>query len=194
MQHSIDSINEDDAQLIEEKLRLTAVNHPLTLDLRARNPDIKTSRSVLAIDPIDLPFSLTNTTLSGPDNILAPFVFADDITGCLVAFYHLGSKLAGHAGIVHGGIPAVLLDECMGRACFPRLPNKVAFTAKLELNYKAPIRVSSNIVIEANTTDIEGRKAWVEAKVRDASDGKELIWAKALFIEPSGQPSLRQLI
>ncbi|KAF2712775.1 hypothetical protein K504DRAFT_339710, partial [Pleomassaria siparia CBS 279.74] len=87
---------------------------------------------------------LTETTLLCPDMISRePYVFTDDESGSLIAFYHLGSKLAGHSRIVHGGLAAVLLDECMGRACFPRLVGKVAVTAKLELNYKSPIPVNS---------------------------------------------------
>lgn len=30
-------------------------------------------------------------------------------------FIHLGDEVCGHQGIVHGGLVATLLDECMGR-------------------------------------------------------------------------------
>jgi acyl-coenzyme A thioesterase PaaI-like protein len=158
-------------------------NHPAALEFQQRT-SIQKSHSVLVIRPEDLPYSLLGTTLAGSEAVAQPYVFMDDEAGSLLAFYYLGRRLAGHVGIVHGGMAEVILDECMGRACFPRLPGKIAVTAKLELQYKNPIPVNSIILIRADTKDVQGRKAWVEAIVQDANDGHDLVKATALFVQP----------
>ena len=168
-------------------------NHPTALEFQQRT-SIQSSRSVLAIKPENLPDSLLGTTLVGFETIAQPYVFMDDEAGSLLAFYYLGHRLAGHVGIVHGGIAAVILDECMGRACFPQLPGKIAVTAKLELEYKSPVPVNSVVLIQADTKIVQGRKAWVEATVQDANDGQHLVKATALFVQPRWADEMSQVM
>lgn len=169
---------------LEEKLRFISYNHTAVIDFQTRLSAVE-HRSVLNIQPEHIDNNLTQTTLGGQDMVpYRPYVFTDDTSGSVLAFYHLGKRLAGHAGIVHGGIPAVLLDEVMGRACFPRLAGKIAVTTKLDLEYKSPIPVGSNVLIRADTREVQGRKAWVDAVVEDAVDGRIHVKATALFIEP----------
>jgi acyl-coenzyme A thioesterase PaaI-like protein len=175
-------------------LESLVVHHAAASEFRQR-PRFEESRRVLRIGPNDLPYNLTETTLTAPDMIArGPYVFTDDEAGSLLAFYHLGLKLAGHSKLVHGGLAAVLLDECMGRACFPRLAGKVAVTAQLDLSYKSPIPVDSVVVIRADTIKVEGRKAWVEARVEDARKGTVLVQAKGLFIEPKWAVEMAQVV
>lgn len=184
----------DDSSNEEITLRSLVATHASLTEFRERL-SIKESRSVLIIQPEHLAYNLTNTTLLGPHMIATqPFVFLDDCTGSLLAFYHLGRKLAGHAGIVHGGLIAVLLDECMGRASFPRLPGKIAVTAKLELEYQNPLYVDTVILIRANTIKAQGRKAWVEATVEDARDGRLLTKGSGLFVEPKWAAEMAQMM
>ncbi|KPI40542.1 uncharacterized protein AB675_7798 [Cyphellophora attinorum] len=153
-------------------------------DIRGRS-NIVASRTVLRVAGEHELDNLTLATLHGSGMISErPFVFADNDEGSIMAFYHLGRRLAGHAGLVHGGMIAVLLDECMGRACFPRLEGKIAVTAKMEIAYKSPMKVDSVIVIRAWTKDIQGRKAFVEAVVEDAAERRLIASATALFIQP----------
>ena len=178
----------------DARLAALVARHPQALDFRARDT-VAESRHVLKLEPENEQLNLTHGTLAGPDALSSrPFVFADNAAGSLLAFYHLGPRLSGHSGIVHGGMSAVLLDECMGRACFPLLAGKIAVTAKLELNYLSPIPVDSLVYILAETTSQEGRKATVEAVIRNAEDGRDLVSAKALFVEPKWAGSLPKMM
>lgn len=179
---------------VNQDLDAIVANHPDALEFQRRGPHIRVCQYLLAIDPENLPFSLLGTTLCGEETISRPRVFIDDEAGSLLAFYRLGRKLAGHTGIVHGGICGVILDECMGRACFPILPAKIAVTAKLDLEYKSPIPVNSIIMVRADTKEVQGRKAWVEATVRDAIDGRDLVKATALFVQPKWAAEMDQLM
>lgn len=134
---------------------------------------------------------LTSGTLIGPDKIIVPplyFTTADGST--FVSLQYLGTALCGHPGMIHGGLLATLLDEGTGMCCFPALPNKVAVTASLKLDYKKPVMAGQVIVLKAETTKVEGRKAWVkgwlETLVEESKGEKPLVLceAEALFIEP----------
>lgn len=185
---------DDTMQTIDDLLRSTADNHFATVEFR-RRPSVEECRSVLKVDQEYLPHNLTSTTLAGDDMISGnPYVFIDNQGGCILAFYYLGRSLAGHPGIVHGGISAVLLDECMGRACFPKLAGKVAVTAKMELQYKSPIKVGSVVLVRAITKEVQGRKAWVEAEIDDALDGQILVQAAGLFIEPKWAAGMAKVL
>ena len=183
-------------QVIEDTADFDSLvlTHPTTLHFQQQSPNIRSSRSTLNIKPEHQPYSLLGTTLRGPDTITEPYVFVDEASGSLLAFYRLGCRLAGHAGIVHGGIPAMILDECMGRACFPLLPEKIAVTAKLELDYKAPIPVDSVIIVQVETKQVEGRKASVEARIQAVDSDRDLVKAKGLFIQPKWAGEMSQVM
>jgi acyl-coenzyme A thioesterase PaaI-like protein len=157
---------------------------------------IHEQRSVLLIHAEDVPNNLTATTLTIANGLpLPPFVFVDNQAGILNAIYYLGAGLAGHNEIMHGGLLAVLLDECMGRSCFPLLPNRVAVTASLNIAYRAPMHVPGALLIEAATEKVEGRKAWVGASVRKLGPSEVLLaTATALFIEPKDAESMKKLM
>lgn len=106
----------------------------------------------------------------------------------MTTIMYLGEDLCGHPGIVHGGLLATLLDEGLARCCFPALPNKIAMTASLTMNYRKPTPAGNYYVLRAKTVKVEGRKAWVEGHIETLpKDGEEpvvMVEANALMIEP----------
>ncbi|PWY81994.1 thioesterase family protein [Aspergillus heteromorphus CBS 117.55] len=172
------------AKEVDEFIR----NHPIAVSLR-ENPAFTESRPHLKIPNGMRERTLTAGTLAGPDKIVAPpLVFCEEGGKSLVSIFYLGPSLCGHPGIVHGGLLATLLDEAMGRCCFPALPNKVGVTANLNLDYRRPAMAGNYAVLRAETVKVEGRKAWVEGRIETLpEEGKEpavLVEANALFIEP----------
>jgi len=134
--------------------------------------------------------SLTAGTLSGPGRIVVPpLVFTEEGGKSLIAISYLGHELCGHPGIVHGGLLATLLDEGLARCCFAALPRKMGVTANLNINYRAPTKADSYIVLRATTTKVEGRKAWVEGRIEtlpinEGDTPVVLADATALFVSP----------
>lgn len=125
----------------------------------------------------------------GPDRVVVPpFCWNEKDGKSMVSISYLGSDLCGHPGIVHGGFLATMLDEGLARCCFPALPNKIAMTANLNINYRRPAPAGAFVVLRAKTTKVEGRKAWVEGHIETlVGEGEEpllLADATALFIEP----------
>ncbi|KAF3939474.1 hypothetical protein ABW19_dt0205187 [Dactylella cylindrospora] len=176
-------------------------NHPLIQEFRKDSSLVET-RPHLDIPVLFRPNVLTAGVLTGPDRIaVPPIVFADGEGKKLYAIMHLGDALCGHPGIVHGGLLATLMDETLARCCFPALPRKVAMTANLDINYRAPCKANQYIIIKAETTKVEGRKAWVVGRLESLpepeaeGDGKLLVEASVLMIEPKViGPLMREVI
>lgn len=175
------------------------VNSTLAQQLREKGNFVE-CRPHLKIPEAMRSHNLTGGTLLGDEKIaVPPLVFLNDseTTPSLVQISYLGQSLCGHPGIIHGGLLATLLDEGLARACFPALPNKVGVTASLTINYRKPCPADAFIVLRAETTKAEGRKAWVkgwiELMTEDGSEGERLVEAEALFIEPRGAKNMARI-
>lgn len=110
----------------------------------------------------------------------------------------------GHKGIVHGGLTAMLLDNTLGWANAVELlansgeleatldgkplPNDTVstfgMTAYLNVNYRAPCRSGTTVVITCRIERTEGRKRFVVGEVRDAATGTLIAEATSLFVRP----------
>jgi acyl-coenzyme A thioesterase PaaI-like protein len=178
----------------EEQLTKAVADYQTTTEWRASS-SIQERRFVLRTPSADIENNLTANALAGGDKIsLHPFVFLDGTQGFVHAFYYLGSRLAGHRGILHGGVFGVLLDECIGLASFTVLPNHIGVIAFLEIVYQVPFQIPGIVMIKATVEKSEGRKAWVFANVESTNGETIFATAKALFIEPKGAEGLNQLI
>ncbi|KAI0025441.1 Adenylylsulfate kinase-domain-containing protein [Xylariomycetidae sp. FL0641] len=163
-------------------------NHPLTEAMRKKE-GFTESRPHLKIPEPYRNHTLTGGTLTGPGKIVVPpLVFAEDGGKSLVAMSYLGNELCGHPGIIHGGLLATMFDDGLAKCCFAALPYKVGVTANLSINYRAPTKAGSYVVLRATTTKVEGRKAWVEGRIETlVGEGETpvvLADATALFVSP----------
>lgn len=107
-----------------------------------------------------------------------------------IQVYYLGSKLCFHPGIVHGGVLATLLDECLVRCCAPFLPHQIAMTAQLNISFRAPVNTEQYVLVRAQVLEIEGRKARVQGTITpflSSTTGASVVLAEAsaLFISPN---------
>ncbi|KAK5937787.1 hypothetical protein PMZ80_009916 [Knufia obscura] len=179
-------------------------NSKLAQALRA-NPEFRESRPHLKIPHEVAQHNLTAGTLSGPNMIpVPPYYFNHKEGKSMVCILYVGTHVSGHPGIVHGGFLATMLDEGLARCAFPALPNKVGVTAQLNIAYKKPTMASQFLVLVADTTKVEGRKAWSQGyiapleEVDIGADGQiqhpePLVSADALFIEPKHAKILKSL-
>jgi len=186
--------DDDDTAAIEAALQA----HPVTAALRA-DAGLTESRPHLKIPAGMRPRNLTAGTLAGPGRVtVPPMGFADGTGQTYVQVLHLGTDLCGHPGIVHGGLLATLLDEALARCCFDALPHRVGVTASLKVDYRTPARAGQFVVVRAETTKVEGRKAWVRGRVETApaEPGAEpvvLAEAEGLFVSPKGAGVMAKL-
>lgn len=114
---------------------------------------------------------------ANPVGLHLKFFRAED--GTVVCETAVPDTCEGPPGYAHGGIIATLLDETMSKAV--RLHGVVAMTARLEVDYRRPVPSAMPVRLEGRVTRSDGRKHWVEARIRNAA-GEELAAGKALFI------------
>ncbi|KAI1868698.1 uncharacterized protein JN550_006273 [Neoarthrinium moseri] len=142
---------------------------------------------------IPAPFRANNLTagvLLGPNKVVVPpIAWVEEGGKSIVSISYLGPELCGHPGIVHGGFLATMLDEGMARCCFGALPHNIGMTANLNINYRAPAKASSYVVLRAETTKVEGRKAEVVGRIETLPEKEGdaplvLAEATALFVSP----------
>lgn len=89
----------------------------------------------------------------------------DDARQRIVGRFRLGEEYQGGSGFLHGGIIALLLDEAMGKAA--RFHSARAVTADLRIEYKKPIRVNTEIVVEGFVARRDGRQLYHEGEIRN---------------------------
>jgi acyl-coenzyme A thioesterase PaaI-like protein len=75
-----------------------------------------------------------------------------------------GTTYEGIPGHVHGGMVAAVLDETLGYLAVNH--DIGGLTAVLTIRYRAPTPLGAALAIEANVVRIEGKKAFVEARIK----------------------------
>lgn len=93
--------------------------------------------------------------------------------------FALGANYAGGAGFAHGGIIGVVLDEAMGK--LSKLTEEKAVTAELNIEYRKPVPVDKEIVVEGWQVKEEGRNRFRVGEIRDTA-GNLLARGTARFV------------
>ncbi len=101
----------------------------------------------------------------------------------IVAHVKLGNRIDGHPGVVHGGILSLIFDDVLGYG-FEALGIKMAFTANLSVDYRAPVPAGTMIRVQAQLEHREGRKLFWRAQM--TSMDRETLFAECscLYIIP----------
>ena len=86
----------------------------------------------------------------------------------------------GPPGHVHGGASAAVLDEAMGAAVWRAGYSVVA--VNLEINYKQPLPLGQNIVIEAQVTEVHPRKILATSEMR-LPDGSIAVTGRGIYVQ-----------
>jgi uncharacterized protein (TIGR00369 family) len=108
----------------------------------------------------------------------------DDAARRIKGLFRLSAEYQGAAGFVHGGIIATLLDEVMAKVS--RFSSEHAVTAELAIEYKRPVPVDEDIVVEGWEVNASERNRFREGEIRDTS-GVVLARGRARFavIDPA---------
>ncbi|KAG5980026.1 hypothetical protein E4U55_004459 [Claviceps digitariae] len=178
----------DDADAHARHIQDTINSHPLVTSLRQR-PELTESRPHLKMPGQYRARSLTGSALAGPGKVPVPaYAWTESGGKSLVSVVFVGEDLCGHPGIVHGGFLATMLDEGLARCCFGALPHNIGVTANLNINYRKPTPAGSFLVLRAETTKVDGRKAWVKGQIESLAgpDETPVVYAEAtaLFVSP----------
>lgn len=164
---------------LDETANLDAVisQLPLVQSLRQSRKAYKESRPHLAIPPAIRQHHFVGGSLAGSGKLaLAPYMWTSSRktktesgktahASSVVSVFHIGRDLCGHPGFVHGGLLSVLFDEVFARCVSAAFPSGLGMTANLNVDFRKPALPDRVYVLRAETTKVEGRKAWVEGKM-----------------------------
>ncbi len=100
-------------------------------------------------------------------------------TGRTAGKFVLGANYAGGGGFAHGGIIAVVLDEAMGK--LSKINDERAVTAELTIEYRKPVHVDREIIVEGWQQEEKGRNRYRVAEIRDTK-GEILARGKGRFV------------
>lgn len=164
---------------LDETANLDAVisQLPLVQSLRQSRKAYKESRPHLDIPPAFRQHHFVGGSLTGTGKLaLAPYMWTSSRktktkpgntthVSSVVSVFHIGRDLCGHPGFVHGGLLSVLFDEVFARCVSAAFPSGLGMTANLNVDFRKPALPDRVYVLRAETTKVEGRKAWVEGKM-----------------------------
>jgi len=85
----------------------------------------------------------------------------------------------GAPGLAHGGVLTAVLDEVLGSLNW--LLGLPAVTARLEVDFRRPVPVGSELLLHARITGVHGRKVFMEAQ-GTFIDGTLALSAAAMFL------------
>jgi acyl-coenzyme A thioesterase PaaI-like protein len=112
--------------------------------------------------------------------------------------FSVSANHQGSPGLAHGGVLATAMDEALGYLTW--VVGTPAVTARLEVDYRLPVPVTSVLALEAEVIGVRGRKVYCRGSARlGGPDGPVAIEARALFLQVSiehflhaGDPGLIQ--
>jgi uncharacterized protein (TIGR00369 family) len=103
----------------------------------------------------------------------------DDAAQRIRGKFRLGAQYQGATGYLHGGMIATLLDEVMAKVS--RFAHEHAVTAGLTVEYRKPVPVGDELIVEGWETARQGRMRSREGEIRTAS-GVVLARGQAQFV------------
>lgn len=104
------------------------------------------------------------SVMTGQSNPYSPLMQLSMEGSQAVGRVTFGVMFEGVPGHVHGGLVAAALDEALG---FLAVNNDIGgLTAVLTVKYRAPTPLEKELTIEANVVRKDGRKAFVEARMK----------------------------
>lgn len=103
-----------------------------------------------------------------------------------VAFVKFGNNLDGFPGMVHGGILSMVADDVLGFGN-EVLGIRMAFTANLSVNYRAPVPAGKKVRVAVQFERREGRKLFWKVQMTSPDQKTLYVDGTSLYIIPRSQ-------
>lgn len=114
-----------------------------------------------------------------PDGLQLSFP-APDASGVVRTGFAVPARYQSWAGVVHGGVVALLLDEAVGWAAWHA--GRPGVTARLEVRYREPLRVGEEVEVCGRVDRSRRSLAYVTAWVDRIADGTRIADATATLM------------
>ena len=98
-----------------------------------------------------------------------------------VAEYVVPERFQSWAGMAHGGIVALMLDEAVGWAAWHA--GHPGVTGRLQVSYRRPLKLRERVRIVGRVDNTRRTLVYVTAVVENADDGSRIADATATLME-----------
>ena len=113
-----------------------------------------------------------------PDGLQLKFEPAGD--GTSVAFYTVQPRFQSWAGMAHGGIVSLMLDEAVGWAAWHA--GHPGVTGRLQVSLRRPLKLGERVRIVGRVDNIRRNLIYVSAWVENADDGSRVADATSTLV------------
>jgi len=119
-----------------------------------------------------------------PDGLRMVFEPRD---GEAVAEYQVPDRYQSWAGMVHGGLVALMLDEAVGWAAWHA--GHPGVTGRLEVRYRQPLRLGDRVRVTGRVDKMRRTLVYASARIERVADGATVAEAAATLMEAPVQGS-----
>lgn len=113
-----------------------------------------------------------------PDGLQLKFEPGEDGS---VAFYQVPERFQSWAGMAHGGVVALMLDEAVGWAGWHS--GHPGVTGRLQVSYRRPLKLGERVRIVGRVENVRRSLVYVTAVVENADDGSRVADATATLMQ-----------
>jgi uncharacterized protein (TIGR00369 family) len=98
-----------------------------------------------------------------------------------VAEFEVPARYQSWAGVVHGGLVALMLDEAVGWAAWHA--GHPGVTGKLEVRYRQPLKIGERVRVSGRVEQIRRTLIYARARITRLADGATVAEASATLME-----------
>ena len=113
-----------------------------------------------------------------PDGLQLKFTPEED--GTSVAFYEVPERFQSWAGMAHGGIVSLMLDEAVGWAAWHA--GHPGVTGRLQVSLRRPLKLGERVRIAGRVESVRRTLIYLTAIVENASDHSRVADATATLV------------
>ena len=114
-----------------------------------------------------------------PDGLRLSFSPTEE--GTSVAFYEVPERFQSWAGMAHGGIVSLMLDEAVGWAAWHA--GHPGVTGRLAVSLRRPLKLGEQVRIVGRVESVRRTLVYVSAFVESSDDGSRVADATATLVE-----------
>src|SRR4030088_1424156 len=97
-----------------------------------------------------------------------------------VAEFEVPERFQSWAGMVHGGVVALMLDEAVGRAAWHA--GHPGVTGRLQVNYRRPLKLGESVRVVGKVERVRRSLVYASAYVENREDGSRIADATATLM------------
>jgi len=101
--------------------------------------------------------------------------------GTSAAFYEVPARFQSWAGMAHGGIVSLMLDEAVGWAAWHA--GHPGVTGRLQVSLRRPLKLGERVKITGRVDSVRRTLVYVSAWIESADDGSRVADATATLME-----------